>query len=315
VWVLLAQARFGAGLKDAALEAAVKAEAGGKENPDVLHGLAFVYAEFGKDYAKAAALESQYARARKSDTAAWGRVASLYVKAGMTENALEPATQMFLASRTPGTAVEELYFRVAQERLLKQDFEGAVVTLNKGRELLKDSAQLELALAVALYGQRKFGEAVERFLRTMEIAPDVEQSYVFVGKILEHAGGRMPELVARFRSYQQRHPDSHLGYYLAAKAIVTQGGDAQQALDLAQQAIAKKDNDPDALFLAGTLLEVRGELAEAALALERSAALRSDAPTHYRLARVYLKLGRKQDAARERALYEKLTEESSDARQ
>ena len=59
----------------------------------------------------------------------------------------------------------------------------------------------------------------------MELAPDVEQPYVFVGKITgarrrSHAG----TLLERFEVYQKRIPRAHLGYFLAAKAIVAQGG-------------------------------------------------------------------------------------------
>jgi predicted Zn-dependent protease len=53
---------------------------------------------------------------------------------------------------------------------------------------------------------------------------------------------------------------------------------------------------------------------EAGAELERSAALNPQAPTpHYRLARVYDRLGKTQDAVRERALHEKLTAEEKAA--
>jgi lipopolysaccharide biosynthesis regulator YciM len=316
VWILLAQARFGAGDSSGGVGAAERAETAGKGNADVDHGLAFLYAEFARDYAKAAAFETRYAKARPADTAAWGRVASLYIQAGMPERAIDASLLLYRANRNPESRalVEDSYFRVAQGQLVKQNFDGAVATLEKGRQILKDSAQLELALGVALYGKRKFPEAVGQFLRTMQLAPDVEQPYLFVGKVLEHAGDRMPGLIEQFRAYQRRHPESHLGYLLEAKSLVSQGGDTDRALDLVKQAVAKKDDAPEAQFLLGTLLEGKGDLAGAATALERSIALQNaDAPAHYRLARVYLKLGRKEDAARERSLYEKLSQENGDA--
>ena len=314
IWILLAQARFAAGHADAGLEAATKAEAVGGGDPDIQHGLAFLYAELAHDYPKAALFETRYAHARPTDMSAWARVASLYLKAGLPEQAIEPASRVFKQNPTPENAslLEHAYFGVAQSQLLKQDFEAALITLEEARQVLKESAQVELAIGVALYGKRKFPEAVGQFLRTMELAPDVQQPYIFVGKILEHAGERLPALLQRFTAYQQRHPDSHLGYLLAAKALALQGGNPGRTLTLARQAVDKKEDDPESQFLLGTLLEGASDFAGAATAFERSIALRGgDAPTHYRLARVYLKLGRKDEAAQHRAAYDKLSEDSA----
>lgn len=314
IWVLLAQARFGAGDSEAALAAAAKAEDTGKGDADVHHGLAFLYSEFARDYGKAAEFEAQYARARPADKGAWARVAVLYIRANLPEQAIEPAVTALRADPNPGaqTTLEEAAFRASQKQMVKQDFDGAAATLEKARAVLKDNPQLELSYGVALYAQRKFSQAVAQFLRTMDLAPDVEQSYVFAGKILKHAADRLPSLLERFHTYRKRNPESHLGYLLAAKALTEQGAGADEALALARQAVAKKPDDAEAHLLIGTLLDNRGDFPEAATALERSVALRKgDAATHYRLARVYLKLGRKDDAARERALYEKFSEDEA----
>lgn len=313
VWLLLARASFGAGKNEAALAAAAKAEAAGQRDADVLHGLAFLYSEFARDYVKSAEFEARYVAERPNDTAAWSRIGTLYMRADLPQRAMEPATKAYAIAANAQTRllVEESHFRTSQKQMFDKDFDGAASTLTKARSVLKDSPQIELAFGVALYAQRKFPEAVAQFLHTMELAPDIEQPYVFAGKILKHAGDKMPALLERFHAYRQRNPESHLGYLLAAKALVEQGVQTDEVLSLARQAAAKKADDPEAHFVIGTLLDARGQAAEAAVALEKSTNLRKDdAAAHYKLARVYLKLGRKDDAARERALYEKLSEEA-----
>ena len=91
MWVLLAQARFGAGSERRSSRRSDQSRRSlVKDNPDVLHGLAFLYAEFAHDYAKAAGFEERYAKARPMDTAAWSRVATLYRQGWRCRNALEP---------------------------------------------------------------------------------------------------------------------------------------------------------------------------------------------------------------------------------
>ena len=166
---------------------------------------------------------------------------------------------------------------------------------------------------MAYYGQRKFDTAVDQFLFTMRLAPDLPQAYAFLGRILEHAGDRLPEAAARFVEFEQRHPESPLGYLLHSKALLAQlpGGagfppEAERALSLVEKSISLAEADADAQFLCGVLLVRKGDLGAAAAHLERSAQLNSkDSAAHFQLARVYGALGRKDDAARERALHEK----------
>jgi Flp pilus assembly protein TadD len=88
------------------------------------------------------------------------------------------------------------------------------------------------------------------------------------------------------------------------------GADEAAAFALAQKAVSLKEDDPEAQALLGTLLERRGEFEQAAAHLERSIALNGRDPApHFRLARVYLRLGRKEEAQKQRELHEKLSQD------
>ncbi|MCP5115314.1 MAG: tetratricopeptide repeat protein, partial [bacterium] len=207
-------------------------------------------------------------------------------------------------------------FNLAQAHLRRQDFPSAIAVLEEGRKTFDQVPQPELALGVAYYGQRRFTDAVDSFLGIMHRAPDIPQPYYFLGKMLEHASDRLPEVTERAKHFATRHPRSPVGYVLHARSIILQlpplqhGDEAAQAHDLLQTALSIKEDQADAHYLLGTLLERKKDYAAAARHLERSIALNEKDPApHFRLAVVYNRLGRKEDAARELARHEELSEQ------
>ena len=344
-WLSLARTYAKENKRPEALEAARKAEALGAADPKVLQGLADFYAVLVPDPPKAAELGERYAEKAPQDRTAWRRLASFCLQAGLTDRAIAAGTRGLSADDSPelhrilGAAYmqrrdwanaasqmsevvklnpysEQARFELARVYLVQQDFPSAARVLENARKTFDKSAQIELALGVAYYGQRKFSEAVQQFLKTMDLAPDVPQPYLFVGRILDQATDRVPELTRRFAEFERQNPESYLGYFLHAKALVAQlppsgfPAEAQSALDLVRKSLALKEDEAESHYLAGVLLERKREFATAATELERSVQLKAnDAAAHYRLARVYDRLGRRDDAEKQRALHEKLSEE------
>jgi tetratricopeptide (TPR) repeat protein len=204
---------------------------------------------------------------------------------------------------------EESYrFDLAQALLGHEEFGPAAEALEDARKIFSRSAQIELALGVAYYGQRRFPEAVNSFLRTIELSPEVAQPYVFLGKMLDQAGDRLPEIQRRFAEFQNANPENPTAYLLRAKAMAAAGEDAAEVEKLLRKSIALKNDGWESHYELGVLLEGKRDFAAAADELERSAELNPDvSATHYHLARVYDRLQRPQDAARERARHAELT--------
>jgi tetratricopeptide (TPR) repeat protein len=348
-WLLLAQVCARQKETKAALAAAQKAETIGANEPAVLQGLANFYAGIVPDYPKAAALGAQYAEKSPRDATAWHRLAVFCVSAGLPDQAIAAGARAlarddsaaihsvlgaaYLQKRdwAKGTAElkialdknrfdEDAHFRLAQAYLLHQDFASAVTVLENARKTFDKSPQIELALGVALYGLRKFPEAVDQFLKTIRLAPDVPQPYIFLSRILDHATDRLPEVTQRFAEFETRNPKNYLGYLLHAKAIVAQlppsgfPPEAQTALALIEKSVQLKEDDSEVQYQLGILLDRKQDYGEAAKHLERSAQLNPrDSAVHYALARVYARLGRKEEAAEQRALHEKLSEQENTA--
>ncbi len=282
IWVALSQTYWK--LKDSgkADAAAAKAEKLGPADPAVLSSLVIYYNETGQGL-KAAEMQARYAGLVPQDLSARQRA-------------------------------EQLYFEMSQPLLQKGDFGAAVTILQNGAEHLKDSAQIQLALGVACYGLRRFDDAAGAFLRTIAIAPEIEQPYTFLGKFLDQIPARLPELTKVFAAYAAANPAKAAGYFLEAKAMNAQAIDPAGARRLLEKALSIDDRDAATHFELGNALERLQSYPEAAREFEKAAELAPEDPAvHYRLSRVYDRLGRADAARMEREKHAVLEKAQRDA--
>lgn len=309
-WFLLARTYAGSGDMTAALAAARKSSEFAGSDATILYNLAVFYHRAGETDLSIAAGERALSVENSAD------VRTLLGNAHAAKGDWLKAIPHYEEARRLSPYSDEVLFNLAQAHLRRQDFPSAIAVLEEGRKTFDHVPQLELALGVAYYGQRRFTDAVDCFLGIMHRDPDIPQPYYFVGKMLEHASDRLPEVQERAEHFETRHPRSPIGYVLHARVIIQQlpplqyGDKAEEARDLLQRALSIKEDQADAHYLLGTLLERKKDYEAAARHLERSIALNEKDPApHFRLAVVYNRLGRTEDAARERALHEKLSEQ------
>jgi tetratricopeptide (TPR) repeat protein len=203
---------------------------------------------------------------------------------------------------------ESYYFEAAHVHLLRQEFEAAVRILERGCTVFDKSAQLELALGVAYYGERRFADAARAFLRTIDIAPDVQQPYIFLSKMLDQSVDRFAEILPRFASWAAANPGNPLAQFVYAKGLLASGGDQARAEKLLRASIRLKGDQWESHYELGVLLEKQRKFPESAAELERSAAINpSQADAHYHLSRVYDRLGQTDKAAGQREIHQRLT--------
>jgi tetratricopeptide (TPR) repeat protein len=275
VWVALSQTYWRLHRNSDAENAAGQAAAFGPEDPAVLQGLVIYYSETNQTI-KAARAAAKYSTKVPDNADVRERAAGLY-------------------------------FEASKPLLDRQKFAEAAVVLEEGVARVPSSAQLQLALGVAYYGLRRFDDAAEAFLHTIEIAPETEQPYTFLGKILDQIPNQLPRVTARFAAYQSAHPASAAAYLLHAKALDAQSLSPAIALELLQKSISLDPGDASAHFEMGTVLDRLQRFADAAAQFERAAELApSDPSTHYRLARDYDRIGKHEDAQAERDKHARL---------
>jgi tetratricopeptide (TPR) repeat protein len=161
---------------------------------------------------------------------------------------------------------------------------------------------------------RRFDEAADAFLRTIDAAPEIAQPYTFLGRILDQIPNRLPRVAEKFAAYQTAHPERAEAWLLHAKALDAQSADATEALRLIDKAISLGAG-AEAYFERGVALDRRSRFADAAEAFEKATQLvPDDAATHYRLARDYERIGKREEAARERARHAELVKQQEGRR-
>ena len=208
---------------------------------------------------------------------------------------------------------EDYYFQIAQLDLNRQNFAVALETLDTGRKKFSNSAQLELAAGVAYYGLRRFPEAIDAFLRTIQLDGTIEQPYVFLGRMLDQAERKLPAVTQAFAGFAARAPDSYLSNFLYGKALAV-ADDTGAAEASLRKSIAQNGGYWESRFELGLLLERRQKFDDAARELKTSADLNPRDPViHYHLARVYDRLGKTAEAQAERELHARLAAESAPA--
>ena len=210
-------------------------------------------------------------------------------------------------NRAARERIATLYFEAAQPLLDAQNFAEAESVLKEGLAKTPDDAQLDLALGVSRYGLRRFDEAADAFLRTIDLAPQIEQPYQFLGKILDQIPDRLPVAAERFAQYEAAHPDRAEGYLLHAKALNAQSIDPETVLQLIEKSLSIDASNASGYFERGIALDELARYADAAAAFARATELApSDAAAHYRLARDYDRTGKHDAAEAERAKHAQL---------
>ncbi len=283
VWIALAQTYRKLNEFALANEAAAKAEQLGAKDTVVLTSLVIFYNEAGQTF-RAAEVQARYARLVPNDTAARERA-------------------------------ETLYFEAAQPLLQQGKFSETIPILTSASKAIPASAQLQLALGVACYGLRRFDDAAAAFLKTIALAPEIPQPYLFLGKFLDQVPARLPEITKRFVAFERANPDNFSGYYLHAKALNAQSAEPETAMILLRKAAAMNDRDAEVHFELGSVLDHLRQFSEAAAEFEKAASLDpNDGATHYRLSRVYDRLGKPEAAEAERTKHAALEQAARGAK-
>jgi tetratricopeptide (TPR) repeat protein len=286
-------------------------------NGRVWIALAQTYRKLHQD-AQAEEAASQAAKFAPDDKVVQQSLAIYYSETGATLKAA--AAQTKYAALSPADAfarerAETLYFEAAQPLLQREKFAEAIQILAPARAKLPGSAQLELALGVAYYGLRRFDEAAQAFLRTIQIAPGIEQPYLFLGRFLDQVPNRLPEATKRFAEFETLRPSSPIGYLQHARALDAQSQEPERAAELLNKAISLNDRDAAAHFELGTVLDRLQRFDNAAREFARAADLDpKDAAAHYRLARDYDRLGKPAEAQAERDKHAALVKSQDAAR-
>jgi len=209
---------------------------------------------------------------------------------------------------------ESVTFDLGQGLLQRGDFAGALSFFGTARQRFPNSAQIELAYGVAAYGQRRFADSIDAFLRVIRIDPSIEQPYIFLARLLDQAGDRLGQITAAYAAWEKAAPRNCLPACLHAKALSAAGGAPAEIEAELRRSIQLNDAYWESHFELGVLLAKNRRWEDAAAELVRGIELNpKHAAAHFQLARVYEKLGKPELAQAERAEHQRLTAAETNA--
>ena len=339
-WIGLAQIHRILNLHAQARRHAAEAARLGKDNPLIQHALAMFHTEYGS-WAEAANWEEKYARGSDGGQDAYLRAISLYLQADMPlqasklgEAALElggsgelhnALGKAFTIANRPVEGLrhlelavdalpyeESVHYDLGYFHLRQQDFNAAKQAFLVGRKYFDKSAAMEIGLGIAAYGQRRFQHALDHFLRAATLAPEMEQPHAFLGRMLQHASERIEEVEERMRVFYMQHSDDHFGPFLYGRVLLAKLGARRHSASISniesllRESIERNEDFWESHYELGVLLEKKRDFRAAEEHLERAVELNPDSSKpHYRLARVYQRLGKSREAKRQRELHKR----------
>ena len=123
-------------------------------------------------------------------------------------------------------------------------------------------------------------------------------------------------------AFHNEHSKSHFGPFLYGQALLAQLGAGRDEAamarieELLRESLERSDEYWEAHYELGVLLEKRRDYRAAEKHLERAVELNpGSSKPHYRLARVYQRLGKAREAKRERELHKEIAERERQAMQ
>lgn len=204
---------------------------------------------------------------------------------------------------------EENVWRLGDEFLRHWTFEAAVTEFQAATLKFPDSKRMRLGLGAALYGDAQYARAVPVFADLLASEPNNAMFAELLGisctAIMQSSSPRCMALIR----YAQAHPDDAHAANYAATLLMTQPDNEQDmnlARKLLERALAAQPNLAEAQFQMGVLLQDDSNWKESIAYLERAVKLKPTlAQAHYRLARAYWRMGRKQEAQAQMDLQKK----------
>jgi tetratricopeptide (TPR) repeat protein len=227
--------------------------------------------------------------------------ADLAIRWGQWDKALE-----FLdAALAAGPPRSDLLQSVVFVELRKQDLQAAHDVARQWHSLRPNEPASALAFAIVLVEGNHWGEARPLLEKVLAASPDDKGAQLAMGVVLYNAGELASSKKFLLSSLGGSADDANAHYFLGL--IAKQEGDAPAAVQQMEQSIAVQAVNPRAFSQLGQLYLQQNDLPKARAALEKAVEQAPGEPqNHYELARVYNKLGMKQQADEQFALFQKL---------
>ncbi len=203
---------------------------------------------------------------------------------------------------------------------LAHDF--GIKLLTQATKDFPKSGRLLLTLGAAHYAAGNYEQAFEPLLRATEVAPDLTQSYYYLGRLYKRVTGQFPKrIMEKLKSYLARGPKDPWAHYFYGVGLFEEqrklrAEDFAEAEAHFKKALGWKSGFAEAYFSLGLLYHARGRIADSVVQFQRAVESDPEMPeAHYRLGIAYSKLGEKEKAKEEFRLQQELRKLRADTRE
>lgn len=204
---------------------------------------------------------------------------------------------------------EQNLYSYAVELMRHWTFPAAAQVLTFALKQYPASDRLRTALGIAYYGNADYERAVPVFAELLAKDPNSSSTADLLGRSCNALGGAQQEGCSTLQRFAEAHPSNARASLFAGIAILHQPADKQDlvaAERLLRNAVRVDPTLADGWYQLAVLQQGRGDWTGSADLLQHALQEKPDYPeAHYRLARAYSHLGRRDDAQKEIALQQK----------
>ena len=207
-------------------------------------------------------------------------------------------------------------FTLGAEFLRHWSFELAIQDFKIAVSQFPDSAKMQLGLGVAYYGNANYDKAVDVFARLLESEPENALYAEMMGRTCSVQTEAEDQRCMVLIAYAKRHPKNALISTFAAAGIIhglLGAHQEDQARSLLDSAIAVDPKSAPARYEMGLLLQMEEQWEKSIPSLETAIRLQPNySEAHYRLGLAYARVGRKDAAQAEMALFRRYDRQAQD---
>jgi len=224
-----------------------------------------------------------------------------YFKSGT----LAPAREQLERARDLKLRDASARFDLALVCLSQQDYVAAASALEASIKIDSSNPLAHVLLGRAYLNSNRSLQGIEEFKTALRLDPGIRLGHYHLGFAYSSLG-RNDEAIAEYRAELQQsgeHPEVvfQLGHSLLESGKIT------EAIGFLRRAAELAPKNPDVWYSLGKAQLLAGQTLQAEISLRRAIELNENDPSpHYQLARALEKLGRSDDARKERARFAEL---------
>lgn len=230
------------------------------------------------------------------------------------------AVHSYQAAVTLEPNVEQHRLTLATELLRHQTFDAAIVVLEQAAGLFPQSVQIRILLGLSYYLVDRSSDSVRTLLDATRLDSKDGRAVRYLGEIsLQDSATPDPAAVHEICRFADAHPASKSGSALCGGILLRVAQESEdisrkpEILRRLREGVRVAPDDPLPRCELGKALEWSQQWTEARTQLEKCVRLNPDSPEgHFRLARVYRRLGLTTLASEQTSLQQQMATKESD---